>query len=466
MSEFWVNISELRAAAAEIEAVAQSLEPEIAEISGVGSEAGGSCAANIDNQLRFLSEELMKQKREIESMSSTLFGIADVYEATEKNVVVSVGKYKKDKGKGFVKNCSESVQGTTGLSFMESMKELDEALGIIGRKSDFKKHICKPLQSKLQYVKYTVLGQQKTDEYTFEKTDAKDNNDSPMGIQFGFSTEEEEMLGTAYKRYSLLADYLGWDNRKKIYIFFGCLAALNPEYSADRIHFKLLAGSPSTESAILFFNMFGMDGEAMKEMLNNQHSLAPNLDIRDFAHECATITVTASRTPFKLLASRFENVDAMAGYKGDIYSTQMDYDDIKSDIASVNLYNRMINCKNGDIWGAFLDYNEGVSNGTINESLEFLNNYGDGDPVKGFVNLIKEMVEPTAMTDVMFVYKGLENRINLQTPSINSLSDVDDYLESILESITKGVEEAGKEVDICKKIFLKYIIEQVREGIR
>ena len=274
------------------------------------------------------------------------------------------------------------------------------------------------------------------------------------------------MLGTAYKRYSLLADYLGWDNRKKIYIFFGCLATLNPEYSADRIHFKLLAGSPSTESAILFFNMLGMDGEAMKEMLNNQHSLAPNLDIRDFAHECATITVTASRTPFKLLASRFENVDAMAGYKGDIYSTQMDYDDIKSDIASVNLYNRMINCKNGDIWGAFLDYNEGVSNGTINESLEFLNNYGDGDPVKGFVNLIKEMVEPTVMTDVMFVYKGLENRINLQTPSINSLSDVDDYLESILESITKGVEEAGKEVDICKKIFLKYIIEQVREGIR
>ena len=68
MSEFWVNIPELRAAAAEIKAVAQSLESEIAEISGVGSEAGVSCAANIDNQLRFLSEELMKQKREIESM--------------------------------------------------------------------------------------------------------------------------------------------------------------------------------------------------------------------------------------------------------------------------------------------------------------------------------------------------------------------------------------------------------------
>lgn len=93
MSEFWVNIPELRAAAAEIEAVAQSLESEIAEISGVGSEAGGclsgGCAAGIAEQLRQLSAQLANGKSNLGSMASALVDICNAYESTDEEAASS-----------------------------------------------------------------------------------------------------------------------------------------------------------------------------------------------------------------------------------------------------------------------------------------------------------------------------------------------------------------------------------------
>ncbi len=96
MSEFWVNIPELRATAAEIEAVAKHLEFGIAEISRAGSEAGGclsgGCSAGIVEQLRQLSAQLANGKSNLGSMASALVDICNAYESNDKKVAGSVNK--------------------------------------------------------------------------------------------------------------------------------------------------------------------------------------------------------------------------------------------------------------------------------------------------------------------------------------------------------------------------------------
>ena len=41
----------------------------------------------------------------------------------------------------------------------------------------------------------------------------------------------------------------------------------------------------------------------------------------------------------KFLAGYVDNIGELVGFKGDIYSKSMGIDDIKSDIAAVNIYN-------------------------------------------------------------------------------------------------------------------------------
>ena len=49
----------------------------------------------------------------------------------------------------------------------------------------------------------------------------------------------------------------------------------------------------------------------------------------------------------------------------------------------------MRNSKNGDVWEAMNIYNEGVAEGSINGSNEFLAHFGDRDPELG-MKVIKE----------------------------------------------------------------------------
>ena len=96
-----------------------------------------------------------------------------------------------------------------------------------------------------------------------------------------------------------------------------------------------------------------------------------------------------------------EDIDALIGYKGDVYSGDMGVDDIKSDIAAYNIYYRMRNSENGNIWETMTQYNEGVSEGTINGSKEFLSHFGNGDPEKGMEVLKKDLDSETNGIDML-----------------------------------------------------------------
>jgi hypothetical protein len=86
------------------------------------------------------------------------------------------------------------------------------------------------------------------------------------------------------------------------------------------------------------------------------------------------------------------------GFKGDVYSGSMGPDDILSDIAAVNLYNRMMNSENGNFWQVMTEYNIGESNGSINSVDEFLKYYGDGDIEKGLEYIKNTLDDPSIGT--------------------------------------------------------------------
>lgn len=238
------------------------------------------------------------------------------------------------------------------------------------------------------------------------KKDTKDNNHNKnddtnksvndeeaykksMMDAYGFSDEEAELLMDAYNKFIESDEAKGMNNKEKINAFYSNLASLYSSYSSDSKLFGAMGDNPSQVEAIKFFNDLGVDGESLKEIVNNQHSSCGNS--RDFAHECAIYSVMANDSAIKGAAGLVDDIDALVGYKGDIYSKSMGMDDVKSDIAAENIYNRMLNCEDGDIWGAMVDYNEGCSDGTINESKEFLENMGNGNAEKGMKNLIKNI---------------------------------------------------------------------------
>lgn len=80
------------------------------------------------------------------------------------------------------------------------------------------------------------------------------------------------------------------------------------------------------------------------------------------------------------------NLEANAGYVGDIYGTlgngtKLTQDDYKADLDAVNIYNRLE--KDSDLINVMGTYYMGISNGNINRANEFVINLGKGDHERG-----------------------------------------------------------------------------------
>jgi len=222
-------------------------------------------------------------------------------------------------------------------------------------------------------------------------------------------------------------------NDKKIKRFYSNLAALHEEYAAKyEVDFKnqksgditqdikenfkyniignikrnlkpfnMTGVTPNHQEAIAFFNALGVDGNELKEAIERQHSSCLDNRKRDFVHECAIFAIMAEKHGTKEVAGFVDDVDALIGYKGDVYSGKMGIDDKKSDVQAYNIYYRMRASKDGDIWAAMSEYNEGVCEGKINGSREFLAHFGNGDPQKGMVELKKELDRKTIGTELL-----------------------------------------------------------------
>lgn len=266
-----------------------------------------------------------------------------------------------------------------------------------------------------------------------------------MQKEFGFNEEQATLLYEAYERFEKkypTKTGKEW-NDLKIKKFYSNLAALHPGYSSEDKTFKSLMVTPSPSQAVAFFNSLGVDGEKLKKVINEQHSSCADNGKRDFVHECAIFAIMSEHGGTKELgeeASKVfektgareklekygvmekfksivkkefgkdidievdgadEDVDALIGYKGDIYSGSMGEDDRKSDIAAYNIYYRMRNSKNGDVWESMMLYNEGVSEKSINGSREFLAHFGDGDPELGMEVLKKDIDKDTYGSNIL-----------------------------------------------------------------
>lgn len=235
-----------------------------------------------------------------------------------------------------------------------------------------------------------------------EKTDTEVFMDSLME-QYGFSEEDARALAEAFEVVSNDPALKGMSNEEKIHYIFKYLAALHSGYSDSYTYsygmfslFGLIGDTATTEDAVKYLDDLGLDGEKLRKIVENQHTNCSD-KYNDFAHECAIIATMSNPGFIKAAADLNDNMDALIGYKGDVYSGSMKKDDIYSDITAFNLYNCMKG-SDGDIMGAMAEYYRGIQDGSINEARVFLEAYGNGDAEKGMENLIKELDNETAAT--------------------------------------------------------------------
>ena len=219
-----------------------------------------------------------------------------------------------------------------------------------------------------------------------------------MKDQYGFTEKELKLIADSYAKFDIWIkkteynELVSYTNKEKIQIFFGYLSALNPGYSSSNPTFNSV-NATSTENAIYNLKEMGIEAEALQKALLRQHSICADQKKRDFVHECAMYSLmpsSALNTASKLIKK--DDLSDLIGFKGDVYSASMNEDDMKSDIAAVNIYNRMVDCQDGNIFNAMTDYCAEEKNGKINVADEFLKNYGDGDPDKG-MEVIKRKLD-------------------------------------------------------------------------
>ena len=239
-------------------------------------------------------------------------------------------------------------------------------------------------------------------------TDADSKYIESMKKIYGFSEEDATLLYEAYTKYINSPGVSKWNKQGNIWAFFGNIAALFSDYSGDDIKFQFMGNLPPHQKSLEFFEHLGIDGEKIKDIVVNQHKNCG--EKRDFAHECAIIAIMSSDTFWKAGEDIIDNPDALVGYKGDVYSGSMGPDDMKSDIAAVNIYYRMrFSNPRSDIFQEMIEYNQGTVDGSINEAEEFLSRYGTGSVDKKLERLKKEMDQKSLGTFI--ISQGVDKEV-------------------------------------------------------
>lgn len=392
MDGFLINTKQTLDAVEYLRQIIAELRGEYDVLNSVSIPPLGSATGDIVARLDASKAELNDQIASLQTMADALEHIVYMYQSTDEKVAAHAAS-SKNKGTDLTQADNTDLNGNS---------EKKDLFNIEQSANDFEA-LLKSLKKNMGPLDFAIWKakinrEQSLSDITQESLTA---NDSAMGKLFDFSEEEVRLLKEAYERFDWLADYLGWSYERKIHLYFSTTAALIPDYSSEKAHFKYLALSPSTDQAIKLYDVLGLDGVKMQEILMNQHTKDEDQIKRDFAHEYATIAVLSCDGLFKNLAGWSDNVDALAGYKGDVYTAAMEDSDMNSDISAFNYYIRIKNSEDGDIWRIMSEYNEGAVNGTINECLEYLENYGDGDAEKGMANLEEEMYDESVATSYL-----------------------------------------------------------------
>lgn len=206
---------------------------------------------------------------------------------------------------------------------------------------------------------------------------------------YGFTEEEAALLAEAYEKINKFIDQQEMENgypytqRERMFQFFTYLAQLYPG-QLTAASFGLGGSDGASTSSVGVLEMAGVDGEKLKQILIAQHDRAG--DGRDFLHECALLSVMCQSTTREDILNlvNWDECSELAGFKGDVYSGNISMSQMKSDIAAVNMFNRLMNSEDGNVLSVMAEYNAGEANGSINSVDEFLKNYGNGDVQAGY----------------------------------------------------------------------------------
>ena len=126
----------------------------------------------------------------------------------------------------------------------------------------------------------------------------------------------------------------------------------------------------------------------LHKSVNHQHI---NSSKKDLAHEWIGYAIFSADTlSYNFLDGSIGSLNALGNYKGDVFSTRRDIDDMNSDLDSTNTYNRMLSGK--EPLDVVLDYNKKVENGKINRVDEFLKFYGNGSTQEGLKYIKKDLL--------------------------------------------------------------------------
>lgn len=235
-----------------------------------------------------------------------------------------------------------------------------------------------------------------------------------MSGQFGFDDETALILYELYchmqqegvedinqKYFAILASYI-YSNSEGFSIKNTVWHGIAGTYDKNELNQMLTGYGFTAEEIELLKNSVSYN--YYKSCLDDENSAGPYYQKNDLSHMsviCATMLNDYNAVWEKAggfggwLCNGIFNLEANAGYVGDVYGTagngaKLTQDDYKADLDAVNLCSRLEVCGNGiRVIG---QYYEGISNGEINRANEFIINLGEGDYNKG-LDYLKDQME-------------------------------------------------------------------------
>lgn len=306
-----------------------------------------------------------------------------------------------------------------------------------------------------------------------------------MSEQFGFDDQTAVILYDLY--YRMQQEDVDNINQKYFAILSSYVYSNSAGSSLKNTVWHEIAGTYDGETLRQILEDYGFTEEEIA-LLNQNISLNYNLSCEsnpdtalnyyqknDLSHMsviCATM-LNDYGTGWKMaggfagwLCNGIYNLEANAGYVGDVYGTagngaKLTQDDYKADLDAVNLCSRLEVCGNGI--GVIGQYYEGISNGEINRADEFIINLGEGDYDKGVDYLRSQMEDNQTFLNRIpvgrFTEMGLQASINvLSGGGISLAGDIysekskiqRNFYESLLEGSNEYMEKEHVNINMAE----------------
>lgn len=333
---------------------------------------------------------------------------------------------------------------------------------------------------------------------------------------YGFDKEQAKLISSSYLLFMENEENQKLSRKEQMHKYFSAMAGLCLNYSGGAKRWRLISDTMATTDAIEYFESLGMSEQEAFDLMgaiNFQHSggellskpedynsqgFCSNKDCdrncgykyhitdskywnfdygdggkeNDFAHELIQYATFSNddSSVHKLwdFCGVFGDIEAMASYKGDIYSTRAEKEDMVSDIDAANLYRRFETSEDC-LLKIMTDYRNQVSSGEINRSEEFLMNLGNGNVEDGYRYLeeelnnvdiasqylapdhggVKSIIQDAAFYNALSAFSGIKGKKEFANYSnrakVKDNIKINKKKEEFLDYVSTELENGGKE---------------------